>query len=150
MYLIDNSCCLDILSYAKGVLEGGEYTCVVICSQKIFSSKKRGVAPLLELYDKLGDCGLAGGVAADKVVGKAAAMLYALLGIKRIYAGVVSEPALRTLDTHGITVSYDILTDAIKNRAGDGYCPMETAVMDIDSLCEGLAAVRKRLEQLKG
>ncbi len=150
MCLINNIYSLDLLFYAKGLLDGGEHTCVVIREKRAFTSKKRGVAPLLELYDEVGDDGLNGGVAADKVVGKAAAMLYVLLGVKRIYAGVISRHALSTLERYGIAVSYDVLTDAVRNRAGDGYCPMESAVMDIDDPHEGLSAIRKRLEQLRG
>lgn len=150
MCLINNIYGLDTLFYAKGLLDGGEHTCVVICGKRVFTSKKRGVAPLLELYDELGGDGLKGGVAADKVVGKAAAMLYLLLGVKRIYAGVISRHALNALEKYGVEVSYDVLTDAVKNRAGDGYCPMESAVVDIDDPREGLSAIRKRLEQLRG
>ena len=39
--------------------------------------------------------------------------------------------------------------DAIVNRAGDGPCPIESAVADIDDPQEALVAVRQKLADLR-
>ena len=44
--------------------------------------------------------------------------------------------------------SFDVRTQAIVNRKGDGLCPMENAVKDIDEPEDALRAVNKTLERL--
>ena len=82
---------------------------------------------MLELLDQ----DLRGFCAADKVVGKAAAMLYCLIGVSEVYARIISEPALAVLKAEGIGVFYDQIVPAIRNRTGTGFCPMEAAVWDL-------------------
>ena len=134
------------LARAKARLEAGDYT-VVLCRDGVeYTDTRRGVAPLLALLDDGGD--LTGFSAADRVVGKAAAFLYLRLGVASVYAPVMSQPAYDLLIAHGISASADALVPAIRNRAGDGFCPMETAVWDVTDPVEAEIAIRSRLEQL--
>ena len=86
--------------------------------------------------------------AADKVVGKAAAFLYVLLGVKTVYAPVMSRGAIDTLERYDIQSLYDCSVDKIINRAGTGICPMEETVWDISSPEEALIAVKIKLTEL--
>ena len=65
------------IEHAKQLLTGEGYTCVICRGDDIHTSEKRGVAPLIELLDNKAD--IRGYSAADKAVGKAAAMLAELL-----------------------------------------------------------------------
>lgn len=132
---------------AKSLLRSGGYTCVICSDGKIHTSTERGVKPLLAWIND--GTVLKGFSAADKVVGKAAAFLYVILGVKAVYAGVISEPAKKVLTESGIDVEYGTLTDAIRNRAGTGFCPMETAVKGISEPAAALEAVRRKIEELK-
>lgn len=124
-----------------------ERTCAFVKGDWVYTSSQRGIRPLLAcLNQPEKENGFA---AADKVIGKAAAFLYVLLGAGEVYAGVISKPALMVLEKAGIKVSYDCLTDAIRNRAGDGFCPMETAVWDISNPQEALKTVLRKLEEMK-
>lgn len=111
---------------ARQLLAEGGYTCVLLTQKQRFTSTLRGVRPLVEAYESGID--YRGCDAADKVVGKATAFLYALIGAKRLYASVISRLALEVLLDSGIEVSYDTLVPYIINRRGDGACPFETAV----------------------
>lgn len=91
---------------------------------------------------------LKGFSAADKVVGKAAAFLYVLLGIKEVYAHVMSEAAIDTLERNSIQFQYDVSARNIVNRAGTGNCPMEVAVWNIINSEDALRAIRTKLKQL--
>ena len=113
------------LADARTLLAEGQYTLVAAANGVVYTDKARGVAPLLSLLE--GGVSLANGVAADRVVGRAAAYLYCLLGARELYAGVVSTGALEVLAAGGIAVSFGEAVPAIKNRKGDGFCPMETA-----------------------
>ena len=134
------------LERAKALLAQGDYT-VVLCRDDVtYTDTRRGVSPLLSLLD--------GGVcvndfaAADKVVGKAAAFLYLRLGVAVVHALVMSEPAYDLLTAHGVAATYDTLVPAIRNRAGDGYCPMEQVTLPLTDAVEAETAIRKRLAEL--
>lgn len=131
---------------ARRILQSGGYTCVLCKGDDVSTDTRRGIRPLLERIDSPADW--QGYSAADKVVGKAAAFLYHLLGVKSVYAQVISQPAAAVLAHYGIDVTYDTLVSAIVSRDGTGYCPMETAVWDIDDPEQALAAVRQKLIEL--
>ena len=137
----------DILLNAKSILEKEKLTCIITDGEREYKSTLRGIKPLLELVQNGTDT--RGFYAADKVVGKAAAFMYILLGVKALYAFVISKPSLALLQEHGIEVLYGTLVDAIKNRNGDGFCPMEQAVKDIADPHDAVNAVIQKLEQLK-
>lgn len=118
-----------------------ELTCAFMSGDKVYISKERGVKPLLDCYYQ--KAMPSGFLAADKVVGKAAAFLYILLEVGQLHAQVISRPALEVLQKYHISVSYEQLTDAIRNRAGTGFCPMESAVISIDSPREALRAIEE-------
>ena len=99
------------------------------------------------MYDSKTD--LKGFTAADKVVGKAAAFLYVLLGVEKVYAPVMSKPAMQILISFGVKIQSKLLVPEIINRQGTGRCPMEEAVDGITDAKEALAAIRSKLEKLK-
>lgn len=135
------------LEKAKRLLSEGGFTLAIVKGEVTITSAERGIRPLIELYDSEDD--LNGFSAADKVVGKAAAFMYVLLGVKCLYADVISRRALDVLKMHGITAEYGTLTEAIRNRTNTGFCPMETAVINISEPHEALVAVRQKLAQMK-
>ena len=135
------------LEKAKEILVTGGYTCVLCRAEKIITSNRRGVAPLMELWEAQRD--VTGFSAADKVVGKATALLYSLLGVQAVYGAVMSRSALAVLEAHGIAVTYGQLVDAIRNRTNTGFCPMETAPRDIHDPKDAPQAIQNALVQLK-
>lgn len=139
---------MNNLEKAKKLLLESEYTCVLCSDDDIMTSTKRGVAPLLQWLDE--GKNLSGYTAADKVIGKGAAFLYVLLGIKEIYANVISRRALETLEKNNISVTYKTLAEAIRNRDNTGFCPIETAVSEITEPDAALAEIRKTINRLKG
>ena len=134
------------LARAKQRLTEGGYTLVLCRGETEYTDTRRGVAPLLALLDRGED--VSAFAAADKVVGKAAAFLYLRLGVAAVHAAVISTPAYDLLTAHGIDTTYDILVPAIRNRAGDGYCPMETVTLPLTDPAEAEVAIRKRLAEM--
>lgn len=45
-----------------------------------------------------------------------------------------SEKGKEFLEKHGVSVSFETLTDVIINREGTGMCPVERKVLDIDDV----------------
>lgn len=130
----------------KRMIEGN-YTCVLTDGAHFYTSRERGVKPLVQLLSS-GDIP-SGLVAADRVVGKGAAFLYVLLGVRAVYASVISSSAASVLREHGIIVSHDTLVEAIKNRTGDGVCPFEAAVMNVDNAENAYTVILKKMKEMK-
>ena len=91
---------------------------------------------------------LSGASAADRIVGKAAAFLYVLLGVRTVYAPLISVPAQETLRAHGIEAIADAVVPAIRNRTDTGFCPMESAVWDISDQREAKAALERKISEM--
>ena len=123
-----------------------DYTVIIEVEGKTITSKERGVKPVLALVEKGED--ISGAVVADRVVGKAVALLYKGLKISALYAGVISRPALSVLENAGVLCKYDGLVDMIINRKGDGRCPMEEAVLDIDDYEQAVRAIKRKLAHI--
>lgn len=135
------------IEHAKQLLTDAGYTCVICRGDDIHTSEKRGVAPLIELLDSKID--VRGYSAADKAVGKAAAMLFVLLGVGEIYAVVMSRGAKAVFDEHGIKYSCGEEVEYIINRKKDGVCPLEKAVMDIDDPAEAQKEIKETIEKMR-
>ena len=75
-------------------------------------------------------------------------MLYRLLGVHSVHAQVISRGALQVLENSGIAVSWDTQVEFIRNRAGDGRCPMEQATEGITDPREALVAIENKLKEL--
>ncbi len=132
---------------AVSLLKNEGYTLLLYNDVKFHAERARGVAPLLSLLDSEED--VSAFCAVDKVVGKAAAFLYVLLGIRRIYAITVSESARALLERNNISIGYETCVDRIKNRDGTGFCPMESAVLEENDPAAALLAIRKTLQALR-
>lgn len=132
---------------AYEILRTDGYTCVLCKGTLVHKSRQRGVKPLLELMDAGTD--VRGFSAADKVVGKATAFLYCLLGVTEVYGQIMSESAAQVLRLAGIKATWGTLVEGIRNRAGDGPCPMEAATMQLNDPEEALRAIRNTLARLQ-
>ena len=86
--------------------------------------------------------------ASDRVIGKAAAMLYIQLGAVAVRGHVMSEAGLAMLQSHHVEAAYDELVPMIRNRANTGMCPIEQSVRDIDDPAQAEAPIRAAVAQL--
>lgn len=69
---------------------------------------------------------------ADKIVGKAAALLFIKMKVSSVYGSVMSEKARDIFLHYNIPFFYKTLTKEIINRRGDDLCPMEKAVENVN------------------
>ena len=132
---------------AKALFESGDYTCVLCKGETVLTSTLSGIFPMLAFIKN--DTNLSGYSAADKIVGKAAAMLFVLAGVKEVYASVMSRQAEEVFNRFGILYSCDTLAENIINRNGTGLCPMEEAVSDIDEPQAAFEAIKRTMEALR-
>jgi len=73
---------------------------------------------------------LQGAVIADKVIGKVAASVLTIAGVKEIYAKVMSKYAIPVLESNNIIYHYEEKVDYIINQTKTGMCPMENKYKD--------------------
>lgn len=132
------------LNKAKELLKQGNYTLVLVNKEQVETDTLRGVHPLLNRLGK----NYSKYSAADKVIGKGAALLYVLLKIKHISCHIISKPALEVFQRYGIYVDYQELVDHIFNHQKNGYCPIEEATSFISTPEEALPLIYQTLRKL--
>ena len=137
----------DAAEEAIDMIKSGKATCITVKNNKILNAASPiGISYLLNLYDK---DELDGVFLADTIIGKAAAMVLTKGGAKACYGYTVSESGLKWLNEHNIPVSYTNLTSVIQNRKGDGMCPMEETVLNIDNADEAITALNRKVAELR-
>lgn len=107
---------------------------------------KPGVRDLEHLLDHEPEV-LQGAVIADKVIGKAAAAMVVVGGVKALYAEVMSKKAIPFLDEAGIAYSYGTLVDTIKEE-GD-RCQLEKITAPATTPEETVALLRAHFKEKK-
>ena len=110
-----------------------EYTLIVYKDDKINFYNERGLRPLLI---RLNDGTFRDAFIADRIVGKASALLHVFGRVKEVYTPVISKPAVAVYEKYGIKYHADKVIDNIRNRTNTGLCPMEMKVQNIDDPAE--------------
>ncbi len=131
------------LAKRKLVTEGLSLA-IVKLGKTLFTSRAPGVAGLTDAIRKSGPS-LEGASVADKVVGKAAALLCVYAKISSVYARVMSELGLQVLEKFSIHFEHDTLVPNILDRDGTKMCPFESLVLRIDSPEKAFLAIDRRL-----
>ncbi len=135
------------LEKAVNLLKEGCYTCVLVKGREVFYSVNKGIKPLTEFIES--GKSFKGFCAADKIAGRAAAFLYAVMGVSGVHAEVLSEGAADVLKAHNIKYGFEVMTKNIINRRGDGLCPMESAVQNINDKYAAYNAVKEKMAKLR-
>lgn len=123
-----------------------EATLVAVRGDEVIRCTERGIKSLLAWVREGRD--LTGFSVADKVVGKAPALLYAVLGPAAVFSPVMSWTGRAVLLCAGIATSYDELVPHIQNRARDGQCPMDDAVTDVFDPYEAVRVLGEKARAL--
>lgn len=134
------------LERAKELLTGSA-NCVLVKGGIVYISKKSGIAPMLDFLGA--GMPLEGFAAADRIVGKAAAMLFVRAGVGTVYGEVMSRSGSEYLKAHGVGHSWGQLVDVIINRAGTGMCPMEQTVLSLDDYRDAFGALSAKRAALR-
>lgn len=137
----------EYLEKAKELIDGSDAVFAAVSENETITSPVKGIGFVASLCNGKKD--LSAFCVADKIVGKAAAMLFVLLGIKTVHAKTLSLGGKEIFEKYGIEYTFDVLTDIIINRTGDGMCPMENAVKDCTEPCDALKNINAAIERLK-
>lgn len=143
-----------LIAEAVQEIKSGSCSCILIRNDQIVHrGHGPGVQPLLELMETSEDRALLeNAFVVDKIIGKAAAMIFVLGNIAGAYGITISINGKKYLEKHGKDCRSERCVDAISDRTGQGICPIERSVLEIDDPQEGyqvIAATRKALLQGK-
>jgi len=141
---------LGDLEIAKDALRRGGYSLVIVKDGRmIYASRSHGIGGILEAIEEL-DNRIERASVADRIIGKAAALLLAYSKVKDAYVLVISRNGLETLRSHGIQVDYESLVPKILDRSRREICPFEKIALEIDSPRLGFEVLRRRWRSLIG
>jgi len=110
----------------------------------------RGISTLLLAVEK--ECVVSHGPLdwGDKLVGRAAALLFTLVRPQSVFALTMSTGAQDVLRTAGIPFACDAVVLDMLNRTGTGPCPMEAAVSGINEPLVALETLKQVSRTLSG
>lgn len=114
----------------------------------IYRSEKKGIAPVMELLAQDPEQ-LVGATVADKVIGRAAALLLMRAGIAVLHARLISTHAREALKGGDIILTYETEVAYIINRTRTGMCPMEESVLDVTDVEQAYAMLKAKAAQLQ-
>ncbi len=136
------------LAEASAIIKSKRASFVVMREGKVVHMDEgRGVSPLLRCYENTPEL-LLGCFAADKIIGKAAAMVLVLGKAGRVYGEIMSVAAWEYLRGRGIPASYGRCVDVITARDKKGICPIEQSVLAIDDPHEGLKKLKQTIVEM--
>ena len=136
------------LKRAVEILHREQVSCVILDGKgEAYCSCEIGIKPLMVRLRKdkkaFAECAVA-----DKVVGKAAALMAVLGGADSVFGEVLSIPAENVLRQYGVYYEYAEKVPYIENRSHTGKCPMEAAVARVDSPEEAFEILEQTIQKL--
>jgi len=137
------------ISLAKDLLIKEAYSLVIYKDGKIITtSREKGLKPLIDAIGEYKE-ELVGAVLADKIIGKAGALISIYGGISEVYAHTISDCAKDIYQSNGIKIESDRVVPYIINRDGTDKCPMEKIVENIENSEEAYNEIKRFIIKMK-
>jgi len=130
------------LKLARERLEQKNLTLVVVKRSKvILETSAHGIRGLLEAIERLKGK-MRGSSVADKVVGRAAALLCVYSGVAAVFATIASHEGIEVLLENHVSLEFDHSVPHIMDSKGTGVCPFEKLASTFSSPKEAYKGLR--------
>lgn len=137
------------LEIAKSQLYEENLTLAIVKNGSLlYSTKSHRISGFLDAIEKCGE-NLQDASLADRVVGKAVALLCAYSKIKEVYAAVISRKAQAVLKQNKIACQWNELVTNVLDTNRSGTCPLEKAAAEISDPEKAYRTLKRILENLK-
>jgi hypothetical protein len=137
------------LEIAKKQLYNKNLTLAIVKNGIIlFQTNSHRISGVIGAIEKLG-IQLNGASAADRVAGKALALLCVYAGITQIYVEVLSRKARVVFEDNKIMFEYKELINDVLDTDKAGVCPFEKVAADISDPRESYATFKTLLAKMK-
>ena len=107
----------------------------------IFETSSHGIGGLLRAIEEL-DKEMKGSSVADRIVGKAAALLCVHAGVFAVFAVTASERGIQALKGNNVLCQFENAVSHILNSKRSGICPFEKLVIDVSNPKEAYEKLR--------
>jgi hypothetical protein len=140
---------MSALETAKNRLYEEDLTLAVVKNTEVlFETVSHRISGFLGAIDQLGSR-LEGASVADRVAGKAIALMCVYAGIREVYAEVLSRKAKAVFEENGIPCEWKELVDNILDLNRSDICPFEKAAADISDPERAYATFKELLQSFK-
>jgi hypothetical protein len=137
------------LEIAKKQLYSKNLTLVIVKNGIIlFQTDTHKISGVIGAIEKFG-AQLNGASVADRVAGKALALLCVYAGISQIYAEVLSRKALAVFEDNKIMFEWKEIIDNVLDIDKTGVCPFEKVAANISDPKESYATFKTLLTKMK-
>jgi predicted RNA methylase len=137
------------LEIAKKQLYSKQLTLAIVKNNKVlFQTDSHRISGFIHAIDTLG-MQLNGASVADRVAGKALALLCVYSGIREVYAEVLSEKAQALFKENEIACQWEQLVENVLDLSKTGVCPFEKTAAEISKPQDSYPAFKALLEKMK-
>jgi hypothetical protein len=137
------------LEIAKNQLYDKQLTLAIVKNgQVLFQTDSHRISGFIGAIDKFG-AQLNGASVADRVAGKALALLCVYAGIREVYAEVLSRKAKAVFEENKVAVEWKQLVDNVLDLNKTSVCPFEKAAAGISDPKDSYVAFKAMLEKMK-
>ena len=137
------------LEIAKKQLYSKQLTLAIVKNNKVlFETDSHRISGFIHAIDTLG-MQLNGASVADRVAGKALALLCIYAGVREVYAEVLSKKAQALFDEKGIACQWNQLVDNVLDLSKTNMCPFEKEAESINNPQDSYSMFKVLLEKMK-
>ncbi len=137
------------LEIVKKQLYDKQLTLVIVKNgQVLFQTDSHRISGFIGAIDKFG-AQLNGASVADRVAGKALALLCVYVGIREVYAEVLSRKAKAVFEENKVDCEWKQLVDNVLDLNKTGVCPFEKAAAGISDPKDSYVAFKALQESLR-
>lgn len=106
---------------------------VVVKNGKVlFETESHGLGDLVEAINQL-QSSMQGSSVADRIVGRAAALLFVYSGVSAVFAATISDGGIAILDNNNVFHEFEKRVPRILNLKKTDVCPFEKLVAELSS-----------------
>jgi hypothetical protein len=140
---------MNDLETAKTSLLQKQLTLVIVKNEQVlYETQFHRISGFLTAIEQLKEK-MAEAVVADKVVGKAVALLCVYSKVNSVYAETLSEAGREILEKNRIHVEWNVLVDVILDDKKQDLCPFEKEALNISDAKEAFEKFKQLQQKLR-
>ena len=117
---------------------------VVVKNGKVlFETESHGLNDLVKMINQL-QSSMKGSSVADRIVGRAAALLFIYSGVSAVFAPTISDGGIEILDNNNVFHEFEKRVPRILNSKKTDVCPFEKLVAELSSPEEAYERLKAR------
>lgn len=121
------------LNLAKNRLIQKDLSLVIVKDAKVlFETESHGIGDLLKAINQIQNQ-MKGSSVADRIVGRAAALLFIFSGVQAVFAVTASDGGIEVLKKNSVFCEYESRVTSVLNLKRTDVCPFEKLVAKLSS-----------------